>query len=235
LLKYENLTKNPENTILNLANSLNIEINDEKIKEVIKKYMFKDVWLFGKPSDDFKHFNKAQNSWREYFPPTMQKLICDEIGDLLIELGYEKDKNWACDNKNLTKEQNCIEKAYKDNMFLSLEVFIDHINELLQNKRVAFYGAGEYFSLIVNKITNIDRAIFVIDGNKSKYGQKICGVEVVSEDDIALRFDEFDVVLTCVAPQYQDNVNQKLKTLKIANQNIYNIFNILIYDKLKQI
>lgn len=197
--------------------------------------MFKDVWLFGKPSDDFKHFNKAQNSWREYFPPTMQKLICDEIGDLLIELGYEKDKNWVCDTKNLTKEQNCIEKAYKESMFLSLNVFKNKIEELLQNKKVAFYGAGEYFSLIASQIDNIKSALFVIDGNKNKCGQKLCGLEVVSEDDIALRFDEFDVVLTCVAPQYQDSVNQKLKTLKIANQNIYNIFNILIYDKLKQI
>jgi hypothetical protein len=40
-------------------------------------------------------FNKGKiGSWKDYFTPDQRKLFKEHAGQLLIDLGYEKDLNW---------------------------------------------------------------------------------------------------------------------------------------------
>lgn len=68
----------------NIVAHLELEVSQEKIKEVINK-------MFGHSLT----FRKGQiGSWKEHFTPEMKELFKEVAGQLLIDLGYEKDFDW---------------------------------------------------------------------------------------------------------------------------------------------
>jgi len=70
--------------IKNICEYLELEVDEEKINSIANT-------LFGNTNT----FLKGQiGSWKEYFTEEHKKLFKEVAGDLLIELGYEKDLNW---------------------------------------------------------------------------------------------------------------------------------------------
>lgn len=76
--------KKQEQTIKDIANYLNINSNSIKIKTIASD-------LFGGTTT----FNEGQvDGWKEYFSDAHKEAFKKYAGQLLIDLGYEKDLNW---------------------------------------------------------------------------------------------------------------------------------------------
>lgn len=67
-----------------IAAVLDINLSDAYLKEVYEKH-WGNGWGF---------FKGKVGAWKEYFHEDHKSLMKEEIGDLLILLGYEKDLNW---------------------------------------------------------------------------------------------------------------------------------------------
>jgi sulfotransferase 6B1 len=70
--------------ISNIARHINLNLSDARANYCVKH-------LFG----DTITFRKGQiGSWKKYFKPEHKRLFKEVAGQLLIDLGYEKDFNW---------------------------------------------------------------------------------------------------------------------------------------------
>lgn len=67
-----------------IAAALQLDLSDRDLQNVYKKHFGKG-WNF---------FKGIVGTWKEYFNEEHKALIKEEIGDLLIQLGYEKNLNW---------------------------------------------------------------------------------------------------------------------------------------------
>ena len=75
---------------------LDIKISDTQLKSILEKYSFKNIAGRKKGEGDKKsHYRKGMaGDWRNYFTDNHKAEFKEVAGDILIELGYEKDKNW---------------------------------------------------------------------------------------------------------------------------------------------
>jgi len=238
LVRYEDLIANPEKAILELANSLYVDIDSDKVKLIAEKYMHKDVWLFGKQDNKFSHYNeKAADSWKNYFSPTMKNITSETIGHLLIELGYEKDFDWVQSNHaELTRRLDGIERKYSEYLASVDTIFnFDSIlNIFLREEKIVFFGAGEYLELLLNRLSRPSNAIFIVDENPDKIGKDICGVSVVGIQELVFRYGEYNRICISVDDKYFDSICQKLELMGISHSKIINIFSRNIYADLKR-
>jgi hypothetical protein len=67
-----------------IATTLKMDLSDAYLERLYKKHLGKG-WSF---------FKGKVGSWRDYFKEEHKAAVKEEVGDLLIELGYEKDYNW---------------------------------------------------------------------------------------------------------------------------------------------
>lgn len=67
-----------------ISRALGLELSDAKLKKVYQK-CFGHGWSF---------FKGKVGVWKEYFHKMHRDAIKEEIGNLLIQLGYEKDLKW---------------------------------------------------------------------------------------------------------------------------------------------
>ncbi|MGB7978475.1 MAG: hypothetical protein WCF19_04860 [Chlamydiales bacterium] len=67
-----------------IAAALKVDISDQDLYNVYKSN-------FGK---GYSFFKGKVGAWKEYFKEEHKTAVKEEIGDLLIELGYEQDFNW---------------------------------------------------------------------------------------------------------------------------------------------
>lgn len=67
-----------------IASALQMDLSDRELEEVYFKH-FGHGWSF---------FKGIVGAWKEYFNEEHKAAMKEEIGDLLIQLGYEKDLAW---------------------------------------------------------------------------------------------------------------------------------------------
>ncbi|MGE0198071.1 MAG: sulfotransferase domain-containing protein [Simkaniaceae bacterium] len=71
--------------IIQIAAFLEIPLTEEKIRYVVDN-LYGTSWTF----------RKGQvGSWKEHFKPQHVERFVEELGDILIDWGYEKDDSWA--------------------------------------------------------------------------------------------------------------------------------------------
>lgn len=80
-----------EEAIVKIANYINMELSQEKLKYVFENmYMKKDDKV-----EQNKTFVRASiGNWKTFFKPQHIQLFKERFGGQLIQLGYEKDYNW---------------------------------------------------------------------------------------------------------------------------------------------
>lgn len=78
-------------TILKLTNALSIPLTQEKLEKILD-----DLWgIENTPSILAVTFKQGKiGRWKESFNEEHKKVFKEKYGDLLIQLGYEKDNNW---------------------------------------------------------------------------------------------------------------------------------------------
>jgi len=97
LLKYEDLLKNTEDTIRSLLiNFFDIEVDEQRLKEVVHKFSFENQTNRKKGVEDTNSFLRKGivGDWKNYFNEEAKEIFKKHAGKELIELGYENDLNW---------------------------------------------------------------------------------------------------------------------------------------------
>jgi hypothetical protein len=72
------------NELKKIAKALSMNVSDKRLFKIYKEHFGKG-WNF---------FRGKVGSWKDYFNEEHKAAVKKEIGDLLIELGYEKDDQW---------------------------------------------------------------------------------------------------------------------------------------------
>lgn len=94
VLSFENLLKDTFGSLSQGMMQLDGKVNEEILKETIERNSF--AHQKKRPESQHKTpLRKGQkNSWRELFTPESAQLFDKYCGDMLIRLGYEKDRSW---------------------------------------------------------------------------------------------------------------------------------------------
>lgn len=100
IIKYEDLIKDTPGTLTKVLNfvSKNDPINTDKMNEAIDYCSFEKAKKRQKKDTGF--FRKGggkTGDWRNYFSHKSAQVYDEYAGDLLVKLGYEKDRNWIND------------------------------------------------------------------------------------------------------------------------------------------
>ena len=95
-VKYEDLIEAPSFHFRQIFDHLEIEFNSDELSKLVDKHSF--AKRSGRPlgSEDINsHLRRGlPGDWKNYFTDTLKQAFQEQYGDLLIQLGYEKDSNW---------------------------------------------------------------------------------------------------------------------------------------------
>lgn len=101
MIKYEDLVGSKgggddalqAESVVDIANYLNIELTDAKLEWVLNKmYLKKGADI---ANDDNNVFTRSSTgNWKKFLKKEHRKAFKKAAGNLLIQLGYEKDNNW---------------------------------------------------------------------------------------------------------------------------------------------
>ncbi len=101
MLRYEQLLRQPLQTLRPLFEFLRVQRSDEQLQQVIEETQFEKLRETERAADEkdrdaslrFFRAGKSGN-WREHFSPEDIEPFKEQAGQTLIELGYEDDLRW---------------------------------------------------------------------------------------------------------------------------------------------
>ena len=94
-LSYESLQNESFETTQNILNFLNVNYDNQNIYEMIDKSSFQKITGRKKGIGKQDFYRKGvSGDWRNHLSETDKDVFKELAGDLLIELGYEKDYDW---------------------------------------------------------------------------------------------------------------------------------------------
>jgi hypothetical protein len=94
---YEDLLESPEEETKRLLEFLRADAGDKVVRECVEAASFEN-WADGRKrgqEDPFSFLRKGvAGDWKNFFTEEDKLIFKEEAGDLLVELGYEKDNDW---------------------------------------------------------------------------------------------------------------------------------------------
>lgn len=95
-LRYEEHLETPHETLTELFEFLEADTSPEVIDEVVEANRFEKLTGRSRGQESSGSFMRkgVSGDWREVFTERDKKIFKEEAGDLLVELGYEKDLSW---------------------------------------------------------------------------------------------------------------------------------------------
>ena len=97
IIRYEEMLISPETEIRNALNHFSVEVSDDQIRKAIEKYSFRKVSGRDRGKEDKKSFLRKgiSGDWKNHFSLEAKQVFNYYAGDILVELGYEKNDSWA--------------------------------------------------------------------------------------------------------------------------------------------
>lgn len=105
-VKYEDMLQDPVDTLSKaLAHHLETEIDREQVKYTVQRYSFKKQTGRKQGTEDRSSFFRKgiHGDWANHFTTEAAKVFDHYAGELLIELGYEQDRQWI---ENCRQDEN---------------------------------------------------------------------------------------------------------------------------------
>ncbi|MGI9050973.1 MAG: sulfotransferase family protein [Rubrobacteraceae bacterium] len=95
-LKYEDHLHRPEEALERLFRFLEVDANPEVIQAVVEANRFEKLTGRSRGQESSGEFMRKgiSGDWRETFTERDRRIFKEEAGELLVELGYEKDLSW---------------------------------------------------------------------------------------------------------------------------------------------
>lgn len=97
IVRFEDFVCENFRTVRDIVDFLNISISDDSLLEIVKQNTFERQTQGRSPGVENinHHFRKGiSGDWKNYFTPEHCDVFNKKWGDLLINLGYEKDGSW---------------------------------------------------------------------------------------------------------------------------------------------
>ncbi len=97
ICRYEDLIGQDQIDVFkNILRHCKIEINDNELKDLLKKYSFERITGRKQGDEDVKHHLRKgiAGDWINYYSDKNKSVFKEAAGQLLIDLGYEKDFDW---------------------------------------------------------------------------------------------------------------------------------------------
>ncbi len=236
LIKYEDLVSSPKESISFIAESFGIKLSNERIAEIVENNLNKDVWLFGRPTDSFRHFNGVKppfDKWSSYFSTRMVELVKKEIGDLLIEFGYENDDDWGIvEDNNWVRLAN--EKRFSEWKYFELSDLTDTLDRELSNKKVVFFGAGEYAKMLIPRLKNRQNILFAVDERCFDDSYDFFGIPIKKLDSLVYDYCQYEKIIVTPDIKRKEEIISKLNNLNIPSEKIEFVFTARFYDQMKK-
>jgi hypothetical protein len=96
-VRYEDLLKRPEEEVGRLLRFLDADASEQSVKRCVEKTNFEN-WTRGRrrgEEDPGSLLRKGvAGDWQNVFTEGDKEIFKDEAGELLVRLGYEKDRRW---------------------------------------------------------------------------------------------------------------------------------------------
>ena len=95
-VRYEDLLERPVGEAQRLLEFLGVDSSEETARKCVKRAGFERRTDRKRGEEDsYSHFRKGvAGDWESVFTEEDRRVFKEIAGDLLIELGYEKDNNW---------------------------------------------------------------------------------------------------------------------------------------------
>jgi hypothetical protein len=96
IVKYEDLHQDTCNALKTIFEKMKLDVEETVIQSAIDKFSFNKCANREKGEEDVKNFYRKGivGDWHNYFQGRDVSYFKNIAGDLLIELGYEKDYDW---------------------------------------------------------------------------------------------------------------------------------------------
>ena len=94
IVSYENLLKDTYKTMHNSILQLDKKVNEEILNDIIEKNSFAKQMKRPKIQHKTPLRKGKKDAWREVFNSESAQLFDQYCGEMLLELGYEEDKEW---------------------------------------------------------------------------------------------------------------------------------------------
>lgn len=97
VIKYEQLLEDPAREFGRINTFFDLGMSENKIERILRKLqeMKKRVLDIDRGHGQKSTFRKGIiGDWKNHFNPEVKKLFKERVGDFLIKLGYEKDRDW---------------------------------------------------------------------------------------------------------------------------------------------
>lgn len=89
IIQYEQMLKDPKSVFIKLLNHYDIKLPDGEIDNIFDRYQQSRL------RQRSTHFRKGIiGDWENYFSPEIKNAFKENIGDFLVEFGYEQDMDW---------------------------------------------------------------------------------------------------------------------------------------------
>jgi hypothetical protein len=96
-VRFEELTTRPKEQWQRIADHLELGLSPADLEPIIDRFAFENL-TGGRArgeEDTSSHFRKGvAGDWKNYFDPETTRHFKDRYGQLLVDLGYERDLNW---------------------------------------------------------------------------------------------------------------------------------------------
>jgi stalled ribosome alternative rescue factor ArfA len=91
VIKFENLVNKPKEKWNKIFNKLNLNISEQKVKNVLSKYTKEKMRERDnrKGKGDMSHYRKNKKGWKELFTKEHIKMFENINGNIVKDLGYK--------------------------------------------------------------------------------------------------------------------------------------------------
>jgi hypothetical protein len=151
---------------------------------------------------------------------------------MLIELGYEQDKNWTQEKHSspkLVAFKERLDKACEHYNFdfrkSNVTMYLKNINSILADYKVVFYGTGSYMHRVLKLLDHKHNIVFCVDDNPQRAASNIEGIPVYKSDALIDKFMTYDLVMLTVNPQYNFDLRHNLNQFEFPSYKIVDAYN----------
>lgn len=103
-VRYEDMLTNSEAELMRVLDQLSCHhVTSEKVRSAVTKHDFSNLTNREKGVEDLTSFIRKgiSGDWRNYFTEEAARVFDEYAGDLLLEVGYEIDREWWRSSSNL--------------------------------------------------------------------------------------------------------------------------------------
>ena len=95
-LSYETLLHGGRETALRVLRELDLPVDVEIVEDLLDRSSFRFRTGRERGQEDKRRFDRkgVSGDWRNHFAEDDKRMFKDLAGDILIQLGYEKDNSW---------------------------------------------------------------------------------------------------------------------------------------------